>query len=410
MQPALLCRALTLVVAFGSCLRAEDWPQFLGPTRDAVYHGNDLASEWPKEGPPILWHSPIGQGFSGPVVAEGKTILFHRIDKNEIVQCFDAESGKALWDFSYPSPFRDGIRVDDGPRATPAISEGKVYTFGADGALHCLDLKTGAKVWNIDTRKKFGTSKNWHGMICSPLVEGNSILLNIGSTNSAGLVAFNKQTGDILWQKTKHRYSCSSPVAATIGEKRYAFFFTRRTLCAVNPADGHLYFEYTVSTPNKDLVLCASPVVFGDLVFVSAAYQLGGHLLRVRDGKHEVVWTSPEIATQYTTSIHHDGCLYGVHGQRETSFDFRCVDLKTGKLQWKRDDFGPGTMLKIGDEILFLTYTGQLFRGVPSPKEFKVTGRAQVASFGCRAYPALADGRLYVRGQNRLFCLDLRKK
>ena len=403
---SLLC--VVLLLSYGGA-HAEDWPQFLGPTRDAVYQGNDLAATWPKEGPRMLWHKQTGQGFSGPVVSQGKLILFHRIDKNEVVQCFDAESGKSLWEFAYPSAFRDGIHVDDGPRSTPCIAEGKVYTFGADGALHCLDLNTGAKVWNVDTRKTFGTAKNWHGMICSPLVEGNGILLNIGSTN-AGLVAFNKETGDVLWKKTKHRYSCSSPVAATIGDKRYAFFFTRRTLCAVDPANGHLYFEYTVGTTNKDLVLCANPVVIGDLLFVSAAYQLGGHLLRVADGKKEVVWTSQDIATQYTTSIHHDGFLYGVHGQREMGgYDFRCVDLKSGKLQWKRDDFGQGTILKAGNEILFLTYNGELIRGVPSPKEFTVTGRAQVAPFGCRAYPALANGRLYVRSQNRLLCVDLSK-
>src|SRR5437899_8156412 len=142
MKPGHFFSALLLLTS--GVARAEDWPQFLGPTRDGAYHGNDLASEWRKEGPRVLWHAPAGQGFSGPVVAEGKVILFHRVEKNEIVQCFDAAAGKSLWEFSYASAFRDGIHVDDGPRATPAIAEGKVYTFGADGALHCLDLKTGA--------------------------------------------------------------------------------------------------------------------------------------------------------------------------------------------------------------------------------------------------------------------------
>src|SRR5215212_2385281 len=120
METALLLRiAASLLLLICCQSRAEDWPQFLGLTRDGVYRGSDLAEEWPKEGPRVLWHAPAGQGFSGPVIAEGKVILFHRIEKNEIVQCFDAISGKALWDFTYPSAFRDGIHVDDGPRSTP---------------------------------------------------------------------------------------------------------------------------------------------------------------------------------------------------------------------------------------------------------------------------------------------------
>ncbi len=392
-----------------SPLSAEDWPQFLGPTRDAVYHGNDLAAQWPKEGPRVLWQTPVGEGFSGPVVSAGKLIVFHRLGKEEVVQCLEASSGKPIWDFKYPSAFRDGIGFDNGPRSTPAVTEGKVCTFGAEGVLHCLDLKNGAKLWSVDTRRKFGVPKKWHGMICSPLIEGKAVLLNIGSTNNVGIVAFDKDSGEVIWQGTKHGYSCSSPAAATIGGKRYAFFFTRRTLCAIDPESGRVCFNYPVSTPNKDLVLCANPVIIHDLVFVSAAYDLGGHLLRVGDGKHEVVWTSPDLATQYATSVYHEGYLYGIHGQRETSFDFRCVDLKTGKVQWKRDDYGPGTILKAGNELLFLTYNGQLYRGLPSPTGFKVTGQTQVAPFGCRAYPALADGRLYVRSNNRLFCLDLAK-
>ena len=319
MTPAAVLAAFALIFCtLIDPVRAEDWTQFLGPTRDGVYHGKDVAPAWPKDGPKLLWKTPVGQGFSAPVISAGKLILFHRLEKEEVVQCFDAQSGKPLWRFNYPSAFRDGIHFDDGPRATPAIADGKVYTFGAEGALHCLDLDTGAKLWNVDTRHKFAVAKKWHGMICSPLVEGNAVLLNIGSTNNAGIVAFDKNSGDVLWQATKHGFSCSSPVAATIGGKRYAFFFTRRTLCAVDPANGKVYFNYAVSTPNKDLVLCADPVIVDDLVFVSAAYQLGGHLLRVHDGKCDVVWTNQSIATQYATAIHQDGYLYGVNGQWET--------------------------------------------------------------------------------------------
>ena len=108
-----VCVEILLLFILALQLRAEEWPQFLGPSRDGVYHSNDIAPAWPKDGPTVLWRAPVGQGFSGPIVSSGKLILFHRIDTDEIVQCFDAESGKPLWRFNYPSPFRDGIRSEE---------------------------------------------------------------------------------------------------------------------------------------------------------------------------------------------------------------------------------------------------------------------------------------------------------
>ena len=150
-------------------------------------------------------------------------------------------------------------------------------------------------------------------------------------------------------------------------------------------------------------------MVSGDVVFASAAYNVGGHLLRVNDGKHEKVWSTPELATQYATPILYDGFVYGVHGQWESGVELRCVDLKNGDLKWQRREYRESTLLRAGDELLVLTYTGLLARGKASPKEFKESARAQVASFGVRAYPALADGLFYLRTKNKLVCLDLRR-
>ncbi|MEK7675402.1 MAG: PQQ-binding-like beta-propeller repeat protein [Verrucomicrobiota bacterium] len=181
---------------------AGDWPQFLGPTRNGVYAGPPLAKSWPKEGPKLLWQKKTGEGFSGPVVADGKMILFHRLAGKEIVECLDARSGKRIWSFDYATAYQDDFGFDEGPRATPAMAQGRVYTFGAEGAFHCLDLAAGKKLWSVDTKTEFAAPKGFFGMVCSPLVEGGDVLLNLGGRPGAGIVAFDKVTGKVHWKAT----------------------------------------------------------------------------------------------------------------------------------------------------------------------------------------------------------------
>ena len=211
-----------------------DWPQFLGPERSGAYSGPALTNRWPAEGPPKVWAKQVGQGYSGPVVAAGKLILFHRLGDKETVECFDARDGRSLWKKDYPSGFRDEIRSeDDGPRATPAISSNQVFTFGADGVLNCWSLAAGEKIWAVDVKSKFGAPSGFFGMACSPLVEGSAVLLNAGGRDGAGILAFDKTSGKLLWKASDDEASYSSPRAATIDGKRYAFFFTRKHLTAI---------------------------------------------------------------------------------------------------------------------------------------------------------------------------------
>src|SRR5437762_4469729 len=240
LRAPVICAWLKLVGLFAAVLTssilASDWPQFLGPTRNGVYGGTALPEAWPKEGPPVVWQKKVGQGFSGPVVASGKLILFHRLEDKETVECFDGSTGKRHWSFDYPTGYHDDFGFDEGPRATPAIADGRVYTYGAEGALHCLDLASGKSLWTVDARTEFHAPKGFFGIACSPLVEGNAVLLNVGGRDGSGIVAFDKTNGKILWKATDDEASYSSPVATTINSRRYAFFFTRAGLVAAAPA------------------------------------------------------------------------------------------------------------------------------------------------------------------------------
>ncbi len=394
---------------------SSDWPQILGPARNGVYAGSDLAEAWPKAGPPIVWQKKIGRGFAGPAVAAGKLILFHRLEDKETVACLDAQTGDELWQIDYPTAYRDDFGFDDGPRAVPAVADGRVYTFGAEGALYCLDLATGRKIWNVDTKTGFKAGKGYFGMACSPLVEGNAVLMNIGGANGAGIVAFDKATGKLLWKATDDEASYSSPTAATINGMRHVFVFTRSGLAALAPLSGKVEFQFPWRASYSASVNAATPLVIDDLVFLSASYQTGAVLLRVKESSFETVWSGDDLlSNHYATSVYRDGFLYGFDGRADPGFQpppsLRCVEFKTGKVRWSKTGLGAGTVTLADDALLLLMENGQMLRVAAQSGQYKETARAQIFPAGMRAFPALADGYLYARSKDKLFCVDLRKR
>lgn len=408
-----------LVLAFGLAViltqaSASDWPQFLGPTRNGVYTGPVLTASWPKDGPTILWQRKVGAGFSGPAVADGKLILFHRVDDKETIECLDAKTGKALWSFDYPTAYRDDFGFDEGPRATPAIADGRVYTYGAEGVLTCLELASGKKVWGIDAKADFHAPKGFFGIACSPLVEGNAVILNIGGGDGAGLVAFDKLTGKILWKATNDQPSYSSPVAATINNRRYLFVLTLANFVALDPGNGKIFFQYPFRPPMRASVTAAAPVVVDDHVFLTASYGLGVTLLKITASGPEKIWSGDDIlSNHYATSLCLNGFLYGIHGRTDPGFEppasLRCIELKTGKVRWQENNFGAATLTLAGDQLFILTEKGELIQAPATPSSFKPLDRAQVLPTQVRAHPALANGLFYARSKDKLICLDLKK-
>ena len=390
---------------------------------------------WPKNGPAILWKAKAGAGWSGPVVSSNRVVLFHRLDDKEVIDCLNATNGARLWRADYVTTYRDDFGFDEGPRATPAIDANRVFTFGADGVLNCWDFSSGANVWRIDTRKQFNNDKGFFGIACSPLVDGNAVILNIGGGDSAGVVAFDKKNGKVLWKATAEEASYSSPVAATIGGKRYVFVFARHGLVALQPSDGKVLWEFPWKPRIHASVSAATPLLIplegqtprvpdgqgrngnrgvrlsdGVGIFISASYGAGAALLRFNETKPEVIWSGDEIlSNHYATSVHHDGFLYGFDGRQEQRCNLRCVELKTGKIRWSEDHFGAGTLMLAGDKLLILTERGELILASAIPEKFSPVARAQIIGNDVRAHPALANSLFYARDKSTLVCLDLRK-
>ena len=399
----LLCLVTTVHASGG------DWPQFLGPSRDLVTSGENLAQKWPDAGPAVVWKRPVGQGFSGPVVADGKLILFHRVGDDEVVECLAADTGEGLWIARYPTAYRDDFGFDEGPRSTPTIDRGHVYTFGAEGKLQCRDFKSGRYVWSVDTRTTFKQDKGFFGIACSPLVEGDAVVLNVGGRDGAGVVAFNRANGNVLWKATKDEAGYASPVAATLGGHRYILSFNRAGLVALDPKDGAVRFTFPWRSRSHASVNAATPLVVGDSVFLSASYGTGAVLLKIAaDAKPRAAWSGDEsLSNHYATSVHHGGFLYGFDGSQEERPRLRCVELETGKVRWSEEAFGAGTLLAAGDRLLILKESGELVMASASPEKFAPLGRAKILDAECRAYPALANGLFYARDKGTLVCVDL---
>lgn len=386
----------------------SDWPQFLGPKRSGVYGGAAITGSWPASGPPVLWRKPVGEGFSGPVVQAGRLILFHRLESRERVECLEAQSGRRLWQFDYPTDYRDDFGFDGGPRATPSVWEGRVYTFGAQGVLHCLELESGRKIWSLKTHEEFGVRKGFFGAACSPLVENGRLFLNVGGPGRAGLVAFDARTGRVLWTATDDEASYSSPAMATLGGRRQVLFFTRTGLVSVDPESGEALFRFRWRARSRASVNAATPLAADPLIFLSASYRTGAVLLRVKGTELETVWNSDEsLSNHYSTSVIRGDHLFGFHGRQEYGQSLRCVSLQTGRVLWSRDGFRAGTVSLAGDRLLVLKENGELLVVAASPRAFRLIAKARIMAPTVRAYPALADGRLFARNQKELVAVDL---
>ena len=364
---------------------------------------------WPASGPRVVWRKMVGQGFSGPIVAQGRVILFHRVGNEEVVESLDARTGAQQWRYAYATTYRDDFGFDEGPRAMPVVVNGVVYTFGAEGQLNALDLAKGTRLWSEDTKKRFGTPKGFFGSAGSPLVEDGRVIANVGG-KGAGIVAFDAKSGKVLWTATDDEGSYSSPAGATIGGKRLAIFLTRGELVGLDPATGQIQFRRPWRARQAASVNAATPLVIGDLIFVSAEYGPGAAVLRV-DGSNLVdVWHSDDALTNhYATSVHVGGILYGFHGRQEFGQAFRAVELKTGKVRWSEERFGAGSVTLAGDRLLILRESGELVLAAASPEGFRPVTRAPVLPPTVRAFPAIADGYIYARNENTLVSLDLRR-
>ena len=425
----------------------HDWQSFLGPTHNAVSTETKLAKSWPKGGPPLVWEMERGSGYSSPAISDGKLVYLHRQGDEEVVECLDPETGRRFWRFAYPTDYDDRYGYNNGPRAAPVIADGRVYTYGAKGELHCLKLDTGQLYWKRDLPAEFKVPQDFFGIASTPLIEGDLLIVTVGAPGGPTVAAFDKSTGKMVWGAgTEWGPGYASPVPATVHGQRRVFVFAGGEsrppsggLIAIDPANGSIDFTFPWRSRSYESVNASSPVVVGNRVFVSATYRMGSALVKIApDFTHSVAWTTKEVGLHWNTAVHKDGYLYAYDGRNEPDASIVCIELKTGKVVWREvpewnesvDYRGSertlnastlrGSLLWADGGFIALGERGHLLRLELTPKGYKELARSWL--FSARqtwSLPVLSRGLLYIsqnehslfdRKPPRLLCYDLRAK
>ena len=400
-------RCCLLALCSLPAIQAEDWPDFRGPARDgrtAETVNAGSADGWAK----VLWRKDVGAGFSNPVVAHGRVILFHRLGDQEVIEALDRTSGKTVWKFAYTTTYRDGFGFDPGPRASPVVVGGQVYTFGAEGVMTCVSFANGKKIWQRELNKEYGVEKGYFGAGGTPLIDGLRAFLNLGGQDGAGILALDKDTGRELWKALDHDAGYSSPVMAQLHDEPRVLFFTREGIVVTTP-EGKIVFEKRWRARMNASVNAAIPVVEGNIVFISASYGTGAIALDFSGGDEpKELWSGEDgLTNHYASAVVKDGVLYGYHGRQEYGPSLRAVELKTGKVLWNVDGFGSGTVTLAGDKLLLLREDGELIVAPADPSKYEPGVKAEILSAVTRAYPALSDGVLYARDEKTLVAVKV---
>lgn len=441
-----------------------DWPIFLGPTEDGVSTEKNILKMWPEAGPNLTWQIPVGTGYSAPSVLGDRLVLHHRLAREERVECYSAATGKSMWLHKYTSDFRDPYGYNNGPRCTPLLHQNRCFTLGAEGSLRCLDLKTGELIWNRELRKDFKIPDAFFGVGATPILEGDKLIVLVGGQPNSGVVAFDSITGKTLWQNVgqdewdgvstgdrgrKYSWtgnemvvSYSSPIATTIHDKRHVLCLMRHGLVSVDPNDGSVNFKYWFRSRKHESVNAARPVVVGDTILLSAAYQVGSVLLKVSpDGKGvSTVWqNSDNLLAHWSTPIYRKGHYYGFSGRHENEGEFRCIDATTGEIKWQTTGFegdtsnlgvvgdgrqiidrttnkiiawpyyGRGSCVLVGDQFIVLGERGTLALVNVSPEKWDEVCRFGPPKIHYPSWtaPVLSRGRLFLRCEDALVCYDI---
>jgi outer membrane protein assembly factor BamB len=406
-------RSLLLVAVCSPLAGAADWPQWLGPNRDAT--SKETVAPW-KEAPKVLWRQPVGEGHSSPVVAGGKVFLHAKVkdkDEEEVI-ALDAKTGEPAWRMAYPRAAFKSL-FGNGPRATPTVAGDHAYTFGITGVLSCFEAASGKQLWQVDTLKKFNAKNLYFGASCSPLLADNRVLVNVGG-KGASVVAFDKDKGDVAWKSLDDAASYSSPILTELEGAHQAVFLTGQGVVSLNPADGSLLWKYGLVDALSESA--TTPVRAGNLILAGTITIGTAGLGVAKEGeklKVEEAWKNPDLTCYFSTPVpvgqEH---VYLVTGSKplttlEPEATLRCVEAKTGKELWHKAKVGKyhASLLRTGNEkLLMLDDAGNLILLDPNPKEYRELARSRVCGMTW-AHPALADGRLYVRDAGAIICLQL---
>jgi outer membrane protein assembly factor BamB len=429
-------------------VRADDWPQWLGPQRDGVWRETGILEKFPSGGPKARWRTPIGGGYAGPAVADGRVYVTDRIlakgakdpadpfqrsrsEGEERVLCLEEATGKVLWTHAYPCKYE--ISYPYGPRTTPVVHGGKVYALGAMGDLFCLEAATGKVVWSKNFVKDYDAPVPGWGFTAHPLLDGDKLICLVGGKDSVA-VAFDKETGKEKWRSlavSAGEIGYAPPMIYKVGDRRQLIIWHPESVNGLDPETGKLLWSQefklranlSVSTPRLD----------GDRLFLTSFYN-GAMLLKLDTDKPgaTVVWKAERIGEfpKQTTTLNSimatpfvkDGHVYGVCSYGE----LRCLEEATGKRVWQdlratgsakepTERWGNAFLVEHGDHFFLFNEKGDLIIARLTPRGYDEIDRAHLleptaSAMGRKvvwSYPAFANKAVFVRNDKEIVCVPL---
>lgn len=392
---------LLFLFCFSMETSADDWPQWRGPNRNGVSGEKGLITTWPEQGPQILWRISIGDGFSAISIAHGSVYTIWAEGEDEYLHCLDASTGNKRWQFRVGPVFREDH--GDGPRSAPTIENDMVYVTGSQGHFHAVHAIKGNPLWSHDLVREYGTVIPKWGYSCSPLIEGNSVILDVGGEDGYAFMAFDKTNGRAIWNSHTDKLAYSSPMAFTINGRRQIIFFNESGLHAVSPENGEVFWHYEW----EGGINIATPIFIAPAnIFISCSYGKGAVLLKItdREGRCSVdpVWTNERMRNHFNSSVLVGNYLYG--------FDdavLKCIAADTGEEKWFKRRLGKGSLIYADGQFIVLSERGRLILLEANPDEYKETASFQILKGRCWTPPSFAFGRLFLRNREEIVCLSL---
>jgi outer membrane protein assembly factor BamB len=384
----------------------SDFPQFLGPDRDNRLPGPVLATNWSENPPEIVWSAPIGPGWAGFAIADGVAVTLEQADDEERVVAFDLFTGDVKWRAAYPARYDTPVG-GVGPRTTPLIFDGRVYTTGARGDLNCWDLETGERVWGVNVLTDTGTSPSpsW-GYAASPLRVDGAVVVGAGGANGvSSVVAYDAVNGERVWSGGSNQLAYSSPVLMELAGVEQVVSFNHASVTGHDATDGRELWSYPWGKGQPHV---AVPVrVSTNEIVVSSGYGVGAERLAVNrdDGGNwrvEQVWRSIRMKAKFANVVRYGDFIYGLDDGM-----LACIDVRDGSQRWKEGRYGHGQLLGVGDLMLITTEQGGLVLFEPNPDEPRELGRVTVFDHKQWNPPALAGRWLLLRTDREVRCLTL---
>jgi len=429
---------LSLFFFFGQMLFAEEWPQWMGPNRDAVWSEKGIIRKFPADGLKVLWRSPVAGGFSGPSVADGKVFVpdfvvkkgestndFNKRDERsgiERIHCLDSKSGKTIWKFEYPVVYK--ISYASGPRVTPTYHAGKVFCLGAEGHFYCLDAQTGKEIWKKDFQKEYKASTPLWGFCGHPLIHGNAVICLVGGPGSV-VVAFEKDTGKELWKAiTASEQGYCPPTLIQAGGVKQLIIWDADKINSLDPSDGKVFWSLPLK-PNYGMSI-AAPRVFGNYLFAGGIGSIGaGFLLDSKKPSATMAWEGNRNNALYpanSTPFVQDGIVYGFDCHQGWLGAF---EIATGQRLWQefkpavgqRATHGTAFLVKNDDHFYLASETGDLICAKLSPKGYEEVSRTKILKPTNSAFnrdvlwshPAFANQCVFWRNDQEIICVSLKQ-